>query len=53
MLTLYGLGFKCVNIGATRISGIETSIGGNGKIGPVDISILGSYTYKSYYFKSK
>jgi len=43
--SLLGLGFKCVNIGATRISGIETSIGGNGKIGPVDISILGSYTY--------
>ena len=43
--SLFGLGFKCVNIGSTRISGVETSVGGNGKIGPIDLSILGSYTY--------
>ena len=43
--SLLGLGFKCVNIGEARVSGIETSIGGNGKIGNVDISVLGSYTY--------
>ena len=30
--SLLGLGFKCVNIGEARVSGIETSIGGNGKI---------------------
>ena len=42
---LLGLGFKCVNIGEARVSGIETSIGGNGKIGSVDVSVLGSYTY--------
>jgi len=43
--SLLGLGFKCVNIGEARVSGIETSIGGNGKIGSIDLSILGSYTY--------
>ncbi len=43
--SLFGLGFKCVNIGEARVSGVETSIGGNGKIGAVDLSILGSYTY--------
>jgi len=43
--SLFGLGFKCVNIGEARVSGIETSIGGNGKIGNIDLSILGSYTY--------
>ncbi len=40
----FGIGFKCVNIGETRISGAEISLVGDGKIGPVDVSILGSYT---------
>ena len=48
--SLLELGFKCVNIGEARVSGIEASIGGNGKIGNVDISILGSYIYKPNYF---
>ena len=41
----YGVGFKCVNIGETQISGFETSLIGEGKIGPVDVSLLASYTY--------
>ena len=43
--SLFGLGFKCVNIGESRISGLELSIGGNGKIGDMELSVLGSYTY--------
>ena len=42
---LGGLGFKCVNIGATQITGFEFSLMGEGKIGDVDLSILSSYTY--------
>ena len=41
----YGIGFKCINIGETRISGVEASLMGEGEIGPIDISVLGSYTY--------
>ena len=40
----FGVGFKCVNIGETRISGAEISLIGDGKIGEVDISLLASYT---------
>ena len=41
---LAGFGFKCINIGETRISGFEVSAMGEGKIGNVDISLLASYT---------
>ena len=40
----YGMGFKCVNIGATRITGFEISAMGEGKIGNVNVSLLASYT---------
>ena len=40
----YGIGFKCVNIGETQINGGEISLMGEGKIGDVNVSILGSYT---------
>ena len=40
----FGIGFKCVNIGETRISGAEISLIGDGKIGPIDVSLLASYT---------
>ena len=43
--SLLGLGFKCVNIGEARVSGVEFSVGGNGQIGEMELSILGSYTY--------
>ena len=39
-----GMGFKCVNIGETRITGFEISAMGEGKIGNVDVSLLASYT---------
>ncbi len=41
---LVGFGFKCINIGATEISGFEFSLMGEGKIGIVDVTLLGSYT---------
>ena len=44
---LFGFGFKCVNIGETRISGFEISAIGDGKIGEFDVSLLASYTYSN------
>ncbi len=41
----YGLGFQSQNIGNTRIRGIDVSIIGAGKMGPIDISMLLGYTY--------
>jgi iron complex outermembrane receptor protein len=43
--SLFGFGFKSINIGRSQIKGIELSIGGEGKIGQTEITILGSYTY--------
>jgi outer membrane receptor protein involved in Fe transport len=40
-----GLGFKSINIGTTRIKGLELSLAGEGVIHGFDIMILGSYTY--------
>lgn len=42
---LFGLGFKSVNIGKTRINGIDFSTGGEGKIGNTKLTIIGGYTY--------
>jgi outer membrane receptor protein involved in Fe transport len=42
----YGLGFKSVNVGETRISGLEISISGQGKINPnLTINVIAGYTY--------
>lgn len=38
-------GFKSQNVGKARISGLEASMTGTGKIGPVNITILSGYTY--------
>jgi outer membrane cobalamin receptor len=38
-------GFKSQNVGAAKINGMEISITGAGKIGPVNVTILGGYTY--------
>lgn len=38
-------GFKSQNIGRAQISGFETSLTGNGKLGPVNVTILSGYTY--------
>ena len=41
-----GLGFKSVNVGVTRISGLELSLSGQGKLNKdLSINILGGYTY--------
>lgn len=42
---LLGLGFSSVNVGETRITGIDISIGGEGKIGNTTLNIIGGYTY--------
>ncbi len=41
---LFGVGFKSVNIGNTRISGIEATVAGEGSIGQVKQSVLAGYT---------
>jgi iron complex outermembrane receptor protein len=41
----FGLGFKSINIGSTRIRGLDFSIMGQGKIGKVDVSLLAGYTF--------
>lgn len=41
----FGLGFSSINVGKTRITGIDVSVGGDGKIGNTNVSIIGGYTY--------
>lgn len=41
----FGLGFRSVNIGVARIRGVDFSVMGQGKIGPIDLSLLAGYTY--------
>lgn len=38
------IGFKSQNVGRARINGIDVSVTGTGKIGPVNISLLTGYT---------
>jgi iron complex outermembrane receptor protein len=40
-----GIGFKSINIGDTKISGIEFSTGASGKINNTEINLIGGYTY--------
>ena len=40
-----GIGFKSINIGDTRISGIEFSLSAGGKVGKNELILLGGYTY--------
>ena len=40
-----GIGFRSINIGDTRISGIEFSVTAGGKLGKDHLNILGGYTY--------
>ncbi len=42
---LFGLGFKSINIGSTRIRGVDFSVMGEGKIGKVGLMLLAGYTY--------
>jgi len=41
----YGVGFQSKNIGNTRIKGIDVSLLGSGKMGPINVSMLLGYTY--------
>lgn len=41
----YGVGFQSQNIGNTRIKGVDVSLLGSGKIGPIDVTTLLGYTY--------
>ena len=38
-------GFKSKNVGRATISGLETSITGNGHLGPVNLTVFSGYTY--------
>ena len=40
-----GIGFKSINIGDTRISGIEFSVNASGKVGKNELMLMGGYTY--------
>lgn len=42
---LFGLGFKSINVGDIRITGIELTTVAKGKIGPLSTMIYGGYTY--------
>lgn len=41
----FGFGFSSQNIGKTRILGGELVIGGQGKLGPLDVQLLTGYTF--------
>lgn len=41
----FGIGFQSRNIGNTRIRGIDVSLVGEGKMGPVEVNVLMGYTY--------
>lgn len=40
-----GIGFQSQNIGNTKIVGIDFSVMGQGKLGPVNMTVLAGYTY--------
>jgi outer membrane receptor for ferrienterochelin and colicins len=40
-----GIGFRSINVGPTRISGAEVTLTGAGRIGSMDVRILGGYNY--------
>ncbi len=42
-----GLGFKSVNIGASRVSGVELEIGAEGKLGEIGIRVLGGANFSN------
>ncbi|HMW97535.1 MAG TPA: TonB-dependent receptor, partial [Flavobacteriales bacterium] len=42
---LGGVGFKSVNTGGARITGLETEVAGKGNIGPVELTLLMGYTH--------
>jgi outer membrane receptor protein involved in Fe transport len=40
----YGLGFKSVNTGGARVTGLELELAGKGKLGKVEVQVLMGYT---------
>lgn len=40
-----GLGFKSVNTGNARVSGVELELAGKGKVGAVELMVLAGYTW--------
>jgi iron complex outermembrane receptor protein len=43
--TVDDIGFKALNIGTARISGVELSLSGQGQLGPLSITTTGGYTF--------
>jgi outer membrane cobalamin receptor len=43
--TFEDIGFKALNIGTARITGVEFSMNGEGQLGPVGINLTGGYTF--------
>jgi outer membrane receptor protein involved in Fe transport len=41
----FGLGFKSINTGRARVSGVDFSVMGEGQIGPIGLQLLAGYTY--------
>jgi outer membrane receptor for ferrienterochelin and colicins len=41
----FGIGFRSINVGPTRISGAEITLTGAGRIGGLDVRFLGGYNY--------
>jgi iron complex outermembrane receptor protein len=48
--TLFG--FQSINVGETRIRGVELSLGGSGVIGPFPLDLMAGYTYADPVFVS-
>jgi len=45
IITLNDIGFKSLNVGKARISGLDISVTGAGKIGPMPLKFFVGYTY--------
>ena len=43
--TIDDIGFKALNIGTARITGIEFSVNGEGRAGPLSVQMIAGYTY--------
>ncbi|MDO8950978.1 MAG: TonB-dependent receptor [Draconibacterium sp.] len=43
--TIDDIGFKALNIGTARITGLELSVSGEGRAGPLSVQMMAGYTY--------
>ena len=43
--TIDDIGFKALNIGTARITGLELSVNGEGRAGPLSVQVMAGYTY--------